>query len=178
MFTVEGKGSKMSFTNSFLKIPIMDKINLPLRKDRKKIRKVGKGQGAFDHISDTVIMETYKAANFNKSETARTLGMSRSTLNIRINDSVELQDMLIDAREEVLDIAESGLLAHVRKGNLNAIKFLLERQGRTRGYGMNVEINNKSSLEALDIGEEMTIEEASKMYADTLVEENMSADDL
>ena len=156
----------------------MDKFKLPLRKDRKKVRRVSLAQQAFAHISDNVIMETYKNSNFNKSETAITLGMSRSTLNIRINDSAELQDMIIDAREEVLDIAESGLLMHVKKGNLNAIKFLLERQGRTRGYGMNVEINNKSTLEALDINEDMTIEEASRMYQDTLVDASMSADDL
>ena len=65
---------------------------------------------------------------------ARALGVSRSTLYRKISESAALQEVLTDAREELVDIAESALRKEVLNGNITAIIFTLKTQGKERGY--------------------------------------------
>jgi hypothetical protein len=46
-----------------------------------------------------------------------------------------------ETQELMLDEAESKLMAAVRRGNLKAIKFFLERKGRSRGYDLHQDID-------------------------------------
>jgi transposase-like protein len=71
---------------------------------------------------------------------ARALGVSRSTLYRRINESASLQEVLTDAREELVDIAESALRREVLAGNITAIIFTLKTQGKSRGYVERTEV--------------------------------------
>ena len=45
-----------------------------------------------------------------------------------------LKEVLSDAREDALDLAESKLMEAIRNGNLTAIIFFLKTRGKSRGY--------------------------------------------
>jgi hypothetical protein len=70
----------------------------------------------------------------NIAAAARELGASRSTIYRFIEGSPTLQQVLVDAREELVDIAESALRREVLNGNITAIIFTLKTQGKARGY--------------------------------------------
>ena len=80
------------------------------------------------------IENALKSAAGNVSYAARELGVSRSTLYRRINESPTLQQSLVDSREELVDIAESALKNEVLNGNITAIIFTLKTLGKDRGY--------------------------------------------
>ena len=69
--------------------------------------------------------------------------------------------MIEFAKEQRLEVAESELFKHVKKGNLDAIKFLLDRLGGNLGYGnkTNVNVNIDTSDKVLQC-----IELKSKNY--------------
>lgn len=75
-----------------------------------------------------------KAKDGNVLATAAALGVSRSTINRRINESPVLQEVLHDARDGMVDIAESALKREVLAGNITAIIFTLKTLGKQRGY--------------------------------------------
>jgi len=70
----------------------------------------------------------------NVAAIARYLGVSRATIHSRMNDSATLKAAIVDAREEMLDNAESVLYDQALKGNTTALIFFLKTQGRGRGY--------------------------------------------
>lgn len=65
---------------------------------------------------------------------ARALDVSRHTVYARINESVTLQGKLDDARESMIDTAESQLYQQIEDGNMTAIIFFLKTRGKSRGY--------------------------------------------
>ena len=65
---------------------------------------------------------------------ARTMGYSRSGLNVRINESEKLRQVVADQREAMTDHAESSLNRGVISGEAWAVCFYLKCQGKSRGY--------------------------------------------
>lgn len=80
------------------------------------------------------IENALKRAAGNVAYAAREMGVARSTLYRHINDSPTLQQALDDAREELVDIAESSLRKQILEGNTTAIIFTLKTLGKDRGY--------------------------------------------
>ena len=72
---------------------------------------------------------------------ARALGVSRGTIHNRINESPTLAKALEDARETMIDNAESMLYKRMMDGDITALIFFLKTQAYHRGYG------DKSKLE-------------------------------
>lgn len=70
----------------------------------------------------------------NLAAIARSLGVSRQTVHNRINESPTLGKALAQARETMIDNAESSLYAKVLAGDITAIIFFLKTQGKRRGY--------------------------------------------
>lgn len=70
----------------------------------------------------------------NVAAIARTLGVTRRTVYNRILESPTLQDELKEARETMLDNAESVLYSKVLDGDMRALMFFLRTQGKDRGY--------------------------------------------
>lgn len=62
------------------------------------------------------------------------LGVSRRTVDRRINESVKLQEALRQSRQTMIDNAESVLYNKVLAGNMTAVIFFLKTQGKNRGY--------------------------------------------
>lgn len=70
----------------------------------------------------------------NVSAAARALGVSRNALATYIGKSTHLQAVLEDARQSMVDNAESALNRAVINGEAWAVCFTLKTQGRKRGY--------------------------------------------
>ena len=79
--------------------------------------------------------------NGNIAAIARKLGVSRGTVYNRISESTTLQQMLEDARETMVDNAESMLYKKVLDGDMTALIFFLKTQGKQRGYTQRQEIS-------------------------------------
>ncbi|RMG90924.1 MAG: hypothetical protein D6706_18730 [Chloroflexi bacterium] len=84
--------------------------------------------------------------NGNISAVARKLGVSRGTIYNRIKTSVTLQKKLEDARETMIDNAESALYKAVLEGEAWAVCFFLKTQGKNRGYTERQEHDVQGSL--------------------------------
>ena len=80
------------------------------------------------------IRHALEQASGNVAYAARSLQVSRSTLYRRINESAQLRAVLQDAREELVDIAESALKRAVLNGEGWAVCFALKTLGKSRGY--------------------------------------------
>ena len=80
------------------------------------------------------VKEQIERYNGNVAAVARHFGASRKTIHNRINESAILQDALRQARETMLDNAESVLYKKVLDGSTAELIFFLKTQGRSRGY--------------------------------------------
>lgn len=65
---------------------------------------------------------------------AKALKVTRQALHHRISNDETLQKIVTDAREALVDVAESQLLKQIKLGNTATIIFALKTQGKSRGY--------------------------------------------
>lgn len=81
-----------------------------------------------------------KAGNI--TETARALGMNRSTLSVRVHKSALLRAVMQEEREVLVDIAELALRREVVAGNMTAIIWTLKASpaAKARGWSERQEI--------------------------------------
>lgn len=82
----------------------------------------------------------------NVAAIARKLGVNRSTVWARVQESPNLKAALEDARETMLDNAESKLYANVLDGDTTSLIFFLKTQGRSRGYIEKQEIDTSGGM--------------------------------
>lgn len=78
--------------------------------------------------------------NGNVAAIARALGVNRSTVWARVQESAHLQTALESARETMLDNAESVLYKAVLDGETAELLFFLKTQGKSRGYTERMEV--------------------------------------
>ena len=102
--------------------------------------------GSRVHISQETIIKALKSTSFNQTAAAKVLEKSRTWLTDKLREDGQLREMYDDARELVLDDAESTLHKLVFDGNFNAIEFVLSTRGRSRGYGTDVEVTSDTLL--------------------------------
>ena len=85
-------------------------------------------------ITNADVEQHIEPTKGNVAAIARALGTSRGTVWNRIQASPALQTLLSDARETMLDNAESALYRAVLGGEAWAVCFFLKTQGKRRGY--------------------------------------------
>jgi len=85
----------------------------------------------------------------NVAAVGRRMGVSRTAIYNRINESTTLQQTLADARETMLDNAESVLYKKVLEGSTPELIFFLKTQGRNRGYVERVEQTHSGSVDVI-----------------------------
>ena len=61
-------------------------------------------------------------------------GVSRAAIANPAKASPRLQEAIREAKEEILDMAEDVVFDNLRAGDLQAARFVLETQGRNRGW--------------------------------------------
>lgn len=80
------------------------------------------------------VIKKITALNGNITSVATTLGVSRTTIYKMVEDYPTVRAALEEARETMLDNAESALYRNVIAGDNTAIIFFLKTQGKSRGY--------------------------------------------
>ncbi len=80
-------------------------------------------------------------ANGNLTAAAKKLGVTRQCLYGWVKKRPELQDLRAEAGETLLDTAEDKIRRAVEQGEPWAIRFVLARKGRSRGWGNSLDIH-------------------------------------
>jgi hypothetical protein len=93
-----------------------------------------KKRGRKPKLDATLVAAALVRAGGNVDRVAKKFGVARSSLAEFIDNRDALRSVLYDAREGMLDDAESALFKAVRKGQGWAVCFFLKTQGRGRGY--------------------------------------------
>lgn len=88
------------------------------------------------------VEDAIRKAAGNVSEAARGLGVARASLHRRIAKSPALQQVLLDEREALVDMAESALRQEVAARNMTAIIWTLKAspEAKRRGWGERHEV--------------------------------------
>ena len=77
----------------------------------------------------------------NISEIAYSLNVSRQTVYNYLRDDEDMWSILEDARENLIDLAESKLIKLIEQENPQVIMFTLKTLGKNRGYVEKQEID-------------------------------------
>ena len=97
--------------------------------------------------SKKAISEKIVEKRGNLSAVARGFGKSRTWLYNILNDKYpELKDVVEEARDSLIDDAESELQKQMFKGNITALIFFLKTQGKGRGYVERQEVEQSGDL--------------------------------
>ena len=93
------------------------------------------------------------------SDAAKILGISATALHRRIQRNKSLQVVKWEARESIIDMAESGLITNLRTKKPWAIKYTLSTLGKSRGYVERQEVQEiEPAKKQLIIIDELVIE--------------------
>lgn len=87
-----------------------------------------------EDITDDQIIEVLEKKAGLLAPTAKAIGISRRCLYNWIEKSPKLQEAVTDARETVIDMAESVLMEKIQGKETVATLFYLKTIGRERGY--------------------------------------------
>lgn len=102
-----------------------------------------------------LIAQALQQSAGNITEAARSLGMSRTGLHLRISKTASLQQVVKEEREALIDMAESALRAEILGGNMTAIIWALKAspEAKRRGWSERTELtgNNGDRLGVIGI---------------------------
>lgn len=102
-----------------------------------------------------LIAQALQQSAGNITEAARSLGMSRTGLHLRISKTASLQQVVKEEREALIDMAESALRTKIRGGDMTAIIWALKAspEAKRRGWGERTELtgNNGDRLGVIGI---------------------------
>jgi hypothetical protein len=79
---------------------------------------------------------------------AEALGCSRRTIANYVKEHPTVAEAYDEAREVVLDVAESKLIAAIEDGKEWAVKFYLSTVGKSRGYTQKQEIEHSGEVKS------------------------------
>ena len=125
------------------------------QKKNSRERKEEKGKERRSRISDALVEKAIKGSYGNVSFIARRLGVARMTVYRRIYASPKLLELFEEETQTLVDNAENELMALMNpatnedpRTRLEAVKFFLDRRGKSRGWGaqQEVAISHASSL--------------------------------
>ena len=85
-------------------------------------------------VSVKAVAKALKAHKGFITYAANELGCTRQTVHNMINKHPKLQEVLKDAKENMLDFTESKLGENISQGKTAEILFYLKTQGKERGY--------------------------------------------
>jgi len=98
-------------------------------------------------IKKSVIRNQITRYRGNLSTVARSVGRSRSWLYLYLEKHPDLWDTVNEARETMLDNAESMLYTKVLAGSTPELLFFLKTQGKRRGYVEKQQVEHSGGLE-------------------------------
>ena len=86
-------------------------------------------------LTPSVVVQVLIRTQGNRSEAARQLNVSRTTLVRYEENYPEITEAILSEREALVDLAENKLRDKLEKAHWPAIQFTLSTIGRRRGYG-------------------------------------------
>lgn len=90
--------------------------------------------------------------------------ITRQALYNRIKRSKKLQSVRVEARETILDVAESVLFQELNKGNWKVALSLLRTLGKNRGYTEKVIHSDKEETEQQANTSELLVQVLEKVW--------------
>ena len=118
------------------------------QKKNNRERKEEKGKERRSRISDALVEKAIKGSFGNVSFIARRLGVARMTVYRRIYASPKLLELFEEETQTLVDNAENELMALMNpatnedaRTRLEAVKFFLDRRGKSRGWGTQQEVS-------------------------------------
>jgi hypothetical protein len=88
------------------------------------------------------LLNEIRIAGGNLSAVARKCGVTRQAVAKRVASSEVLKAALIEATNELLDVAEDGLRLAVTRQDPWAIRFVLSTKGAGRGFSRTVKVES------------------------------------
>ncbi len=84
-------------------------------------------------------------------EIATKFGITPRGLRKRIQENPDLKEAQLEARERLVDIAQSKLGDAVRRGDAWAVKFTLETWGKSRGFTKQIQVDSNTENEIVTV---------------------------
>lgn len=100
-----------------------------------------RNQGSRKYSKEQVIAALIKTGTILGA--SKLLGADRGTIKRYIDADPEIEAAVFEAKEILIDLAETGLMANVKKQNQSAINYVLSTLGKERGYVTRVENTGK-----------------------------------
>jgi len=108
-----------------------------LRRTRKRH---AAGQNEHDRYSLDEVAEALRKTDGLVTYAAKRLKCTYQTVIHYIARYPELEEVREQAREGLIDLSESKLVSKIKAGNLDAVKYHLDRIGKKRGYVVRSEL--------------------------------------
>lgn len=91
-----------------------------------------------------IFIENYSSGpnKFHIGKSCEAAGVVRQSYQFWMATNPIFNAIVTDLRENIVDVAETGLYKSAASGEPWAIKFILERLGKKRGYGLNFDITS------------------------------------
>lgn len=99
--------------------------------------------GNYSRLKVALVEQAIRDKAGNLSLVATFFDVSRTTIYKFLDAHPDLLAVVTEARETMIDNAESALYKAVLKGDVRAITFFLRTQGRSRGYVERMETTGK-----------------------------------
>lgn len=131
-------------------------------------------------LTKSKVKDLLKQAHGNYAAIARAYGVSRQAVRQFVERDAELAEMATEARETMLDNAESKLYTEAMAGNTAALIFLLKTQGKRRGYIERAEVTgadggaNKLIIEVVRRDDANSSTGAAESSPETSADQNAS----
>lgn len=98
-------------------------------------------------ISNDDLAQLIKTSKGFVTTICKNAGISRVAFYKRMKNNPKLQQVLDDAREGIVEFAESKLLKLIEEGHYPSIRFYLETQGKNKGYTIKHEVDNNVTVQ-------------------------------
>ena len=118
----------------FKRYPAARKVRDALDRARRKGPPQPVSRLYAERYSPGKVAEALRQAAGIKAEAARRLGCTRATVDAYIKRHPEVREAWIDARETMVDLAQSKLHEAVERGEWPAVQYTLSTLGKDRGF--------------------------------------------
>ncbi len=96
--------------------------------------------------SRTMLKQAISGSRGVKTAITGRLGCTRQTLDNYLKRYPELMALVEEERESIIDLAETKLMGAVNNGDMRAVLFVLETQGKARGWSKRTEITGADGV--------------------------------
>jgi hypothetical protein len=100
-------------------------------------------------VSKKELLEELRNCDGQVVDIAKKFGLTPRGLRKRIQENADLKEAQLEARERLVDIAQSQLGVAVRKGDAWAVKFTLETWGKERGFTKKLQVDSNSGSDVV-----------------------------